>query len=211
MKRFADRFKRPVARALLGIWIAATFLAVVANVRAWADDPTPDPGGSATGAAANAASAGAASAFSADDLKKLTENKDKPATNADLLKALDTIGQGHVAVNIMWTLVTGFLVMFMQAGFAMVETGFCRAKNAAHVIMTNFMIYPIGMLGFWIAGFAIMFGSLAASKIGGPVSLGGLSVLNGHEFKIGNFGLFGTKGFFLGSSVYDVGVFTMFL
>src|SRR5437016_14684911 len=70
MKRFADRFKRPVARALLGIWIAATLLAVVANVRAWADDPTPDPGGSTTGAAANAASAGSASAFSADDPKK---------------------------------------------------------------------------------------------------------------------------------------------
>src|SRR5205814_9972325 len=98
--------------------------------------------------------------------------------------------QGPVAGHIMGAPPNGFLVMFMQAGFAMVETGFCRAKNAAHVIMTNFMIYPIGMLGFWIAGFAIMFGSLAASKIGGPASLGGTPTLNGHEFSLGSFGIF---------------------
>src|ERR1041384_2692460 len=89
--------------------------------------------------------------------------------------------------------------------------GFCRAKNAAHVFMTNFMIYPIGMLGFWIAGFAIMFGSLAASKIGGPAALGGTPVLNGSEFSIGGFGIAGLKGFFLGPNVYDVAVYTLFL
>jgi ammonium transporter, Amt family len=211
MQRLRIRVARPVVRVLLGAWVAMTLLMVVANVRAYADSVQPDPGGSATGTAANAANAGALSAFSAEDLKALSDNKDKPATNADLLKAIDTIGQGHLAVNLMWTLLTGFLVMFMQAGFAMVETGFCRAKSAAHVIMTNFMIYPIGMLGFWIAGFAIMFGSLAASKIGGPASLGGLPVLNGGELKIAGFGIAGLKGFFLGPSVYDVGVYTMFL
>jgi len=211
MTRFTNRFKRPAARGLLALWLALTLLAVCANVKAWADGPMPDPGGTGTGTAANAANAAGASAFTADELKTLAQNKDKPATNADLLKALDAVGQGHIAINIVWTLVTGFLVMFMQAGFAMVETGFCRAKNAAHVIMTNFMIYPIGMLGYWIAGFAIMFGSIAASKIGGPASLGGLSVLNGHEIKIGNFGIMGTKGFFLGPDVYDVAVYTMFL
>ncbi len=45
-----------------------------------------------------------------------------------------------VAINFVWTLVAGFLVMFMQAGFAMVETGFTRAKNAAHTITMNFMV-----------------------------------------------------------------------
>jgi Amt family ammonium transporter len=212
MSRFANKFKRPAARVILGAWIAVTLLAVVANLRAWADDSAPDPGGSATGAAANAANAGSASAFSADELKKMADNKNAPVTNETALKILDTVGQGHLAINIVWTLVTGFLVMFMQAGFAMVETGFCRAKNAAHVIMTNFMVYPIGMLGFWIAGFAIMFGSLAASKIGGPAALGGTPVLNGHELNIaGKFGIMGLKGFFLGPNVYDVGVYTLFL
>jgi hypothetical protein len=55
------------------------------------------------------------------------------------VKLSDSVGHNRVAINFMWTLVTGFLVMFMQAGFAMVETGLCRAKNAAHVMATNFM------------------------------------------------------------------------
>src|SRR5258706_208251 len=126
--RLKEKFKRPVARVLLGVWIATTLFTVVANVAAWADDPKPDPGGSTTGAAANAFNGGGA-AFSADDLKKLTDNKDKPATNADLLKALDAIGQGQIGTKIVWTLITGFLVMFMQAGFAIVGTGFFRAKK----------------------------------------------------------------------------------
>src|SRR5581483_314190 len=203
MSRFAHRFKRPAARILLSLWIGVTLLAVAANVRAWADSSAPDPGGYATGAAANAQNATGA-AFTADELKALADNRDKPATNGDLLKALDAVGQGHVAMNIVWTLLTGFLVMFMQAGFAMVETGFCRAKNAAHVIMTNFMIYPIGMLGFWIAGFAIMFGGYAAATLGGTASLAA-GAKSGIIQQI-----IGTNGFCL-SGVYDVGVFTLFL
>jgi Amt family ammonium transporter len=211
MSAIRRRFARPAARAVLVCWLAATVMMLAGNIAAWAQDPAPDPTGSATGKAANAANATSLSAFSADELTALEAGKEKPATNGDLLRTLDTVGQGHVAVNIMWMLLTGFLVMFMQAGFAMVEAGFCRAKHAAHVIMTNFMIYPIGMLGFWIAGFAIMFGSVAASKIGGPATLGGLPVLNGAELKIGGFGIAGLKGFFLGPSVYDVGVYVMFL
>lgn len=210
MMRFRQRLKTKAARSLLVVWLIASVLTVFINVRALADDPAPDPSGAATGTAANALTAGGA-AFSSDDLAKLTADKDKPATNADLLKVLESAGQSTVAINFMWTLLTGFIVMFMQAGFAMVETGFCRAKNAAHVIMTNFMIYPIGMLGFWICGFAFMFGSVSASKIGGPVGLGGIPVLNGGEFAPGGFGIFGMKGFFLGNSVYDVGVYTLFL
>jgi Amt family ammonium transporter len=99
--------------------------------------------------------------------------------------------------------------MFMQAGFALVETGFCRAKNAAHTMAMNFMIYPIGLLGYWICGFALQFGG-----VGAVAALGGTAPLNS-EFTLtlfGHpFGLFGTKGFFLGPDVYDVGVFALFL
>jgi Amt family ammonium transporter len=226
MSRFANKFKRPIARAILGLWIAVTLLAVVTNVRAWADDPKPDPGGATTGAAADVKDAGGtmfippAPADSDDAKTKADKQKALDAYNTQAkaeplaVRLADAIGQTQIATNIVWTLITGFLVMFMQAGFAMVETGFCRAKNAAHVIMTNFMIYPLGMLGFWIAGFAIMFGSVAntgVNGIGGPGSLGGLGVLNGNEISIFGFGIAGTKGFFLGPSVYDVGVFTMFL
>jgi Amt family ammonium transporter len=209
MSRFAQKFKKPGARIVLVSWLLVTILALGMNLRASAQDPVPDSGGGNTGAAANAMTGGGA-AFSADDLKKLDDNKDKPATNADLKKALDVAGQTTIAVNLCWLLVTGFMVMFMQAGFAMVEAGFCRAKNAAHVIMTNFMIYPVGMLGFWIAGFALMYGSLAVSKIGGPAALGGLPALNGHEFKIGEYGIAGLKGFFL-NGFYDVGIYAFFL
>ncbi len=118
-------------------------------------------------------------------------------------------GHNKVAINIVWTLVTGYLVMFMQAGFALVETGFTRAKNASHTMLMNFMIYPIGMLGFWICGFALMFGGVGALG-----TLGGADTLN-HEFIIKlfgkDFGLFGLKGFFLSGDTYDVGIFTMFL
>ena len=73
----------------------------------------------------------------------------------------DRIAHNFFSINFMWTLVTGFLVMFMQAGFALVETGLCRAKNAGHTMAMNFMIYPLGMLGFYLCGFAFMFGGMA--------------------------------------------------
>lgn len=114
-------------------------------------------------------------------------------------------GHNKVAINIVWTLITGYLVMFMQAGFALVETGFTRAKNAAHTMLMNFMIYGIGMLGFWICGFAFMFGGFGALGV-----LGGVDTLN-HEFAIGNFGLIGLKGFFLSGDTYDVAIFALFL
>jgi Amt family ammonium transporter len=120
----------------------------------------------------------------------------------------DAVGHNKVSINLMWTLITGFLVMFMQAGFAMVETGFTRAKNVAHTMAMNLMIYPLGMIGFYVAGFAIMFGGLGA--IG---TLGGYAGLNSELTMTlfgKTFGLIGTKGFFL-NGVYDVGVFGLFL
>src|SRR3989442_1049563 len=121
----------------------------------------------------------------------------------------DAAGHNRVAINIMWTLIAGFLVMFMQAGFALVETGFTRAKNVAHTMMMNFMIYAIGMTGYWIMGFALQMGGL------GPIStMGGSGVVDG-EFTVSlfgkDFGLVGTKGFFLAGSTYHVGVVALFL
>lgn len=123
------------------------------------------------------------------------------------VRLADAVGQNRLAINIAWTLLTGALVMFMQAGFAMVECGLCRRKNAAHVLMMNFMIYPISMLGFWLVGFALMFGGMGvAPEGGGPASLGGLPPLSGQD--VGGF--FGFFGFGLWGC-YDVGVYTFFL
>ncbi|MEK7702425.1 MAG: ammonium transporter [Nitrospirota bacterium] len=118
-------------------------------------------------------------------------------------------GHNKISMNIVWTLFAGFLVMFMQCGFAMVETGFVRAKNAAHTMAMNFAVYPLGMLGFWICGFAFMFGGLGAI-----VPFGGQNLLN-HEVTINILGkpfdIIGMKGFFLSGDSYDVTIFTMFL
>lgn len=138
--------------------------------------------------------------------------QDVPASKAGeptISEIADAVGHNRIAENIMWTLITGFLVMFMQAGFAMVETGFTRAKNVAHTMGMNFMVYGIGVLGFWICGFALMFGG-----VGGIASLGGTPGLT-NEISITllgkSFGLAGLTGFFLNPHVYDVGIFTLFL
>ncbi len=60
--------------------------------------------------------------------------------------------------NIVWTMVAAALVFFMQAGFAMVEAGFTRAKNAANIMMKNLMDFSIGACAFWFIGFGLMFG-----------------------------------------------------
>jgi Amt family ammonium transporter len=68
--------------------------------------------------------------------------------------------------NILWTCIAAFLVFFMQAGFAMVETGFTRAKNACNIIMKNLMDFSIGSLAFWLIGFGLMFGATSSGFFG---------------------------------------------
>jgi ammonium transporter, Amt family len=150
-----------------------------------------DPGGTITG--------------TVNDL--VISDTKKGLTIADVA---NNIGQNRIAINLVWTLVTGYLVMFMQAGFAAVETGLCRAKNANHTFMMNFMVYGWGLFAYWVMGFALQQGGCAPNT-----NLGGLSPLNS-EFTL-NFiggkpwGLFGQRGFFLSGSAYDVGVMVMFL
>jgi len=167
-----------------------------------APDPVPDPSGTSTGGAADVIGA-TTGAPTADDMKNFA------ASEPLAFKLADVVGHNRIAINIVWTLVCGFLVMFMQAGFALAETGFTQAKNAGHTMAMNFMIYVIGMLAYWICGFAIQMGG-----VGGVASLGGGTVLNG-EFVIElfgkEFGLFGTKGFFLSGMTYDAVVFSIFL
>jgi ammonium transporter, Amt family len=164
--------------------------------------PQPDPSGANTGGAGDVVGA-SAGAPSADDMKKMA------AAEPLAVKLADVIGHNRIAINVMWTLICGFLVMFMQAGFAMAETGFTQAKNAGHTMAMNFMIYVIGMLGYWVMGFAIQMGGS-----GGAATLGGGTTLDS-EFVIHlfgkDFGLFGTKGFFLSGMTYDAVIFTIFL
>src|ERR1700683_1063222 len=82
------------------------------------------------------------------------------------------------SLTLAWVLVAGFLVMFMQLGFAMLETGFTRSKNAVNTMAMNFIIYPIGILGFWLTGYAFMMGGVAHWP-----SLG-VSAIGHHELSI---------------------------
>lgn len=72
------------------------------------------------------------------------------------------------ATDTLWVLVGTVLVFFMQAGFAMVETGFTRAKNAGNIIMKNLLDFVLGSLMYWVIGFGIMFGPSIAGFIGAP-------------------------------------------
>jgi Amt family ammonium transporter len=115
-----------------------------------------------------------------------------------------------VTLNIAWVLLTGFLVVVMQAGFALVETGLTRAKNVAHTMTMNVMIYSVGTLGFWICGFALMYGGHGA-----PARLGGTDELLPTEYGLHLFGrelgLFGASGFFLAGQSLHTGLLALFL
>jgi Amt family ammonium transporter len=148
----------------------------------------PDPAGATTG-----------------NTSDITAAKAGAPTTAEVA---DQVGKNKVSINMVWLLLTGFLVFFMQAGFALVEAGLTRAKNVAHTMAMNLFVYPAGALGFFACGFAIMFGGVGALG-----TLGGYDGLN-HEVSITllghTFGLFGAKGFFM-NGIYDVGVLGFFV
>lgn len=77
--------------------------------------------------------------------------------------------QVTTAVNEVWLVMAAVLVMFMQAGFALVEAGFTRAKNAGNIIMKNVMDFSVGGLAYWAFGFALAYGG---SSLGGFVAYG---------------------------------------
>ncbi|HEX8834800.1 MAG TPA: ammonium transporter [Abditibacteriaceae bacterium] len=187
----------PGAGSLGGLGARATF-----GQTTTASPYAGDPAGATTGKASDIATAGATA--TADDAKAIAA-----ATGPGMQFLADSVGQDRIGLNMAWLLICGFLVMFMQAGFALVETGFTRAKSATHTMMMNFTVYFLGMLGFWAVGFGLMYG--AAGPIG---ALGGMAPFSDStaKFNIENFGsLFATKGFFLAGDSYDVAVCAMFL
>jgi Amt family ammonium transporter len=129
-----------------------------------------------------------------------------PLSQEGINQLANEAGHLRISVNFTWLLLTGFLVLFMQVGFAMLVTGLTRAKNAGHMMMMNLTSFAVALIAYFAVGFAFQFGGVA------PVAnLGGLGPLSG-IFPHGNAGLIGTHGFFLQSGHgYDVGVMAMFL
>jgi len=173
------------SREVGGMLALACVLLLTAPLIAMAGDPT----GAATGGASDVVAASPA----APTLQELAAE----------------VGHSKIASNFIWVLLAGFLVMFMQAGFAFCETGFTRAKNASHTMAMNMMVYGIGLLGYWACGYALQMGGIGAvPALGNTAPLASEYTISiaGHSF-----GLFGTKGFFLGGDAYDVSVFGLFL
>jgi Amt family ammonium transporter len=88
---------------------------------------------------------------------------DEPPT---VMSNSEAIAEVQTHADYLWTLIAAILVFFMQAGFALVETGFTRAKNAINILMKNLMDFSIGSLAFWAVGFGLMFGVSKTGWIG---------------------------------------------
>ena len=148
--------------------------------------PATDPNGSATG--------------SASDLSPSAQG-----SNLTLKSLADEVGHNKVATAFIWLMVGFALVFFMQTGFALLETGFTRAKNAVHTMSMNIVVFFIGVVGFYLVGFPLMFGG-----VGHLTTLGGIGNLDGMLQIAKGWGVIGYKGFG-GAGLYDVGILAFFL
>jgi len=130
-------------------------------------------------------------------------------------KLYDRSAHNMYSINVLWVCIAACLVMFMQAGFMMVETGLCRAKNAAHTSAMNMMIYPLGCIAFYAYGWALGWGNWWNAPVPSgwysPVGPGTVALDSGFSLEIAGkkLGLFGTEGFFL-NGMDDVGIMALF-
>lgn len=145
------------------------------------------------------------------EIKAAQEKLAVPAVETTAEGAADADTLQNISINMVWVLLCGFLVMFMQAGFSMVESGLTRAKNAAHTMTMNLMDFAIGMLAFWAFGFAIMFGN-AAPNAGLGIPADTLNSALGVTIGETTYTFMGLTGWFLGGdNLYQGGIFTLFL
>ena len=186
-----------------------------------ADDPKPDPAGIATGDKTSVVDGGG-NAFVVTEptdktdpdyaakKKAFDEYQAQVAKEPLAVKLADSVGHVRVATNFAWTLNTGYLVLFMQAGFALLTCGLVRKKNAGHLMMLNFAAYVFAFLAYYAVGYAFQFGAVAVNAA--PSNLGGVPTLNHFLIGGGAWGFLGGKGFFLIGPAYDAGsnVLTLF-
>jgi Amt family ammonium transporter len=206
------RSLRSVDALFLAIVLAAGLFAALLTPCQAQEAPKPDPSGVATGDKTNAVD-GAGNPFvpveptdkSAPDYaanKKAFDDYQAQAAKEPLaLKLADTVGHVRVGTNFAWTLNTGYLVLFMQAGFALLTCGLVRKKNVAHLMMLNFAAYVFAFLAYYAVGYAFQFGAVAINAP--PATLGGIPLLNKFLIGSGQWGFVGGKGFFLVGPAYD--------
>lgn len=127
-------------------------------------------------------------------------------TGSGLGEASEVVTHTEYGLNLLWIVLGAVLVIFMQAGFALVETGFCRAKHAAHVVTTNFAIFGLGFVAFFLVGYSVMFGSFTVPFIGYEQPIGDWLIKFGDHG-----GLLSGGGWALSGKGYDVAVLAFFL
>ena len=214
--------KRAGRGSLRGSFVAAsamviTLAGMLAGLSAlsFADDgPKPDPAGTATGDKTTAVDAAGNPFVVPEPLDKTApdyvQNKKafddfqaQAAREPLAVKLADSVGHVRVATNFAWTLNTGYLVLFMQAGFALLTCGLVQKKNAAHLMMLNFAAYVFAFLAYYAVGYAFQFGAVAINAA--PTNLGGVPTLNHFLIGSGQWGFVGGKGFFFLGPAYDSG------
>jgi len=213
-------WRRTVTRAVIAGTLAASLATVLGggSVCRAADEPAPDPAGIATGDRASVYDAGGTAFVGAEPTDKTAEDYVQKKKDFDeytaqaereplAAKLADSVGHLRIATNFAWTLNTGYLVLFMQAGFALLTCGLVRKKNAGHLMMLNFAAYVFAFLAYYVCGFAFQFGAVAVNAA--PLNLGGTPTLNEWLVGGGSWGFLGGKGFFLSGSGYDAGVNTL--
>jgi ammonium transporter, Amt family len=179
-----------------------------------AQPPQPDPAGIATGdksavsdAAGNPLIVPEPTDKTAPDYqqnkKAFDDYQAQAAKEPIALRLADSVGHMRISTNFSWTLLTGYLVLFMQAGFALLTCGLVRKKNAAHLMMLNFAAYVFAFLAYYACGFAFQYGGTALNAA--PTNLGGTPTLNHFLIGSGLWGFLGGKGFFLSGPAYDAG------
>ena len=204
--------KGKIVRILLSVSMLVACMLVIHP--AFADEPKPDPAGIATGTKSDAVDAGGTpfvvpepTDTKAPDYAKQKKEFDEYQAQAEkeplAVKLADTVGHVRIATNFSWTLLTGYLVLFMQAGFALLTCGLVRKKNAGHLMMLNFAAYVFAFLAYYVCGYAFQFGAVAVNAA--PTNLGGIPTLNEFLLGSGQWGFLGGKGFFLSGPAYDAG------
>ena len=124
-------------------------------------EPQPDPAGIATGTKTNAVDAAGTPFVVAEPTdtkdpdyakkkKEFDEYQEQAGKEPLAVKLADTVGHVRIAVNFNWTLIYGYLVLFMQAGFALLTCGLVRKKNAGHLMMLNFAAYVFAFLAYYV-------------------------------------------------------------
>jgi ammonium transporter, Amt family len=179
---------------------------------AFGQGPKPDPAGVATGDRNNVVDAsGTAFVVSeptdtaapdyAEKKKAYDEYQAQLAREPLAGKLADAVGHVRIGTNFAWTLNTGYLVLFMQAGFALLTCGLVRKKNAGHLMMLNFAAYVFAFIAYYAVGYAFQFGAAAVNAA--PSNIGGAPTLNQFLVGSGLWGFIGGKGFFMTGPAYD--------